>query len=176
MSAHQDTMKHTFMSEGGLVAYLAPAGLALAVLAGITEAFAGLGSRWGWWYFTTGFTMLRWAAVCGLAAALLSLAGGIAVRHAAQRTALYMAASGILIGLAVAGIPWSWMRTAQQLPRIHDISTDTSDPPRFSALLEAEERRGQSVGIRRSQCCRAAAGSVSGHSADHAVGPAICGL
>jgi len=135
MHAHQDTMKHTFLSEGGLVAYLAPAGLALAVLAGITEAFAGLGSRWGWWYFTTGFSMLRWAAVCGLAAALLSLAGGIVVRHATQRAALYMAASGILIGLIVAGIPWSWMRTAQQVPRIHDITTDTADPPRFTAIL-----------------------------------------
>jgi uncharacterized protein (DUF1499 family) len=129
-------MKHSFMSEGGLVAYLATAGLALAVLAGITEAFAGLGSRWGWWYFTTGFVMLRWAAVCGLAAALLSLAGGIAVRHATQRAALYMAASGILIGLVVGGIPWSWMHTAQQVPRIHDITTDTADPPRFSAILE----------------------------------------
>jgi uncharacterized protein (DUF1499 family) len=135
MNAHQHTMKHTFMSEDGLVAYLAPAGLALAVLAGITEAFAGLGSRWGWWYFTTGFVLLRWAAVCGLAAALLSLAGGIAVRHATQRAALSMAASGILIGLVVAGIPLSWMRTAQQLPRIHDITTDMADPPRFSAIL-----------------------------------------
>ena len=135
MHAHQDTLKHTFMSEGGLVAYLAPAGLALAVLAGITEAFAGFGSRWGWWHFTIGFAILRWAAVSGLVAALLSLAGGIAVRHAAQRAALYMAASGILIGLVVAGIPWSWMHTAQQLPRIHDITTDTADPPRFSAIL-----------------------------------------
>lgn len=136
MNADNDTMKHTFMSEGGLAAYLAAAGLALAVLAGITEAFAGLGSRWGWWYFTTGFVMLRWAAVCGLAAALLSLAGGVAVRHSTQRAALYMAVSGILIGLVVAGIPWSWMRTAQQVPRIHDITTDTADPPLFSALLE----------------------------------------
>src|SRR5512134_1617526 len=136
MNTRLDTMKHTFMPEGALAAYLPPAGLALAVLAGIAEAFAGLGSRWGWWHFTAGFTMLRWTAVVGLAAALLSLAGGIALRHATHRTALIMAAAGILIGLVVAGIPWSWMSTAQQVPRIHDITTDTADPPRFTAILE----------------------------------------
>jgi uncharacterized protein (DUF1499 family) len=46
-----------------------------------------------------------------------------------------MAAAGILIGLFVAGIPWSWMRTAQEVPRIHDITTDTVNPPRFDAIL-----------------------------------------
>lgn len=135
MNTRMDTMKHVFMPEGALASYLAPAGLALAVLAGIVEAFAGFGSRWGWWHFTTGFAILRWTVVGGLAAALISLAGGIALRHAVQRVALLMSAAGILIGLVVAGIPWSWMRTAQEVPRIHDITTDTVNPPRFDAIL-----------------------------------------
>jgi uncharacterized protein (DUF1499 family) len=135
MNTHQDTMKHTFMPEGAFTSYLVPAGLALAVLAGIAEAFAGFGTRWAWWHFTTGFAILRWAAITGLVASILSLAGGIALRHAAKRAVLLMAAAGILIGLAVAGIPWSWMRTAQQVPRIHDITTDPADPPRFAAIL-----------------------------------------
>jgi uncharacterized protein (DUF1499 family) len=124
------------MPEGAFTAYLAPAGLALAVLAGIAEAFAGLGTRWAWWHFTTGFAILRWSAVAGVVASILSLAGVIVVRHATQRAALLMAAAGILIGLSVAGIPWSWMRTAQQVPRIHDITTDPADPPRFAAILQ----------------------------------------
>jgi len=136
MNVHQGTLKHTFMSEGSLAAYLVPAGLALAVAAAITEALAGLGSRWGWWHFMTGFAILRWTAVAGLAAAALSFAGGLAARPATQRAAILLAAAGILIGLVVAGIPWSWMRTAQRLPRIHDITTDTANPPRFEAILQ----------------------------------------
>ena len=68
MNTHQDTMKHTFLPEGAFTAYLVPAGFALAVLAGIAEAFAGFGTRWAWWPFTTGFAILRWAAVAGLVA------------------------------------------------------------------------------------------------------------
>jgi uncharacterized protein (DUF1499 family) len=135
MNTHQETMKHTFLPDSAFFAYLGPAGFALAVAAGFAEALAGFGSRWGWWQFTTGFAVLRWAAVAGVAAAVLSLIGGIAVKTVAHRTALVMAAFGILIGLVVAGIPWSWMHTAQQVPRIHDITTDTADPPRFSAVL-----------------------------------------
>ena len=46
-----------------------------------------------------------------------------------------MAIVGIIVGLIAAGIPWSWSRTAKHVPKIHDISTDTADPPQFSAVL-----------------------------------------
>ena len=39
------------------------------------------------------------------------------------------------IGLVVVGIPWQMKRTAQQVPPIHDITTDTDNPPRFVAVL-----------------------------------------
>ena len=34
-----------------------------------------------------------------------------------------------------AGVPWYWRRLASQVPPIHDISTDTADPPAFVAVL-----------------------------------------
>jgi uncharacterized protein (DUF1499 family) len=138
MNVHHDAMKHSFTShssDGAALTYLAPAGLALAVLAGIAAAVAGLGSRWGWWYFTTGFMILRWSAIAGAVAAVISLAGGIISRPGTRRSGFYLAVGGIVIGLAVAGIPWSWMRTAQQLPRIHDITTDPANPPLFVKVL-----------------------------------------
>ncbi len=47
-----------------------------------------------------------------------------------------MISVGILVlGLLVAGIPWQMKRTAQSVPAIHDISTDTDHPPEFVALL-----------------------------------------
>jgi uncharacterized protein (DUF1499 family) len=46
-----------------------------------------------------------------------------------------LAVAGLLVGLTVVGIPWQMKRTAQRVPAIHDISTDTDDPPRFDAVL-----------------------------------------
>jgi uncharacterized protein (DUF1499 family) len=32
-------------------------------------------------------------------------------------------------------VPWQMKRTAQRVPPIHDITTDTDDPPRFADIL-----------------------------------------
>jgi hypothetical protein len=42
---------------------------------------------------------------------------------------------GLLIGVLVFGIPWSYCRTAHRVPAIHDITTDTDNPPRFISIL-----------------------------------------
>ncbi len=112
--------------------YLAPAGLALAVLAGLTELVSGPGSRLGLWHFRTGFTLLGIAAIAGGAGAAISLIAGM---FASDKPSYRMAMVGIIIGLVVTGIPWSLSRTAKQLPKIHDITTDTSNPPQFTAIL-----------------------------------------
>jgi hypothetical protein len=46
-----------------------------------------------------------------------------------------VAALAVLIGLAAAAVPVSWRMTARKLPVIHDISTDTVNPPQFVAIL-----------------------------------------
>jgi uncharacterized protein (DUF1499 family) len=38
-------------------------------------------------------------------------------------------------GLLVAGIPWQLKLTAQRVPPIHDITTDTENPPAFVAVV-----------------------------------------
>jgi uncharacterized protein (DUF1499 family) len=35
----------------------------------------------------------------------------------------------------VFGVPWSYLRAAQRVPPIHDITTDTGNPPAFVAIL-----------------------------------------
>jgi uncharacterized protein (DUF1499 family) len=65
--------------------------------------------------------------VVGLAVLLMLLP-----RARPQRGAL---AAALLVGLVVAWIPWNGMRQARSLPPIHDISTDTADPPAFVAVL-----------------------------------------
>ena len=44
---------------------------------------------------------------------------------------LGMALLGLVLGLGTAWVPWSRIQTAGEVPPIHDITTDTEDPPAF---------------------------------------------
>ena len=79
--------------------------------------------------------MLRWAADGGLLAAAVSIAGLILSRRPFSRLRLIFSFSGLVIGLLVVGTLWSWWRTAQTVPAIHDITTDTDNPPAFVSVL-----------------------------------------
>jgi uncharacterized protein (DUF1499 family) len=94
-----------------------------------------VGSRLGWWHFRTGFSMLRWAADGGLLAAAVSIVGLILSRRQLSRARLILSISGLVIGLLVLGVLWSWWHTAQNVPAIHDITTDTENPPAFVSIL-----------------------------------------
>jgi uncharacterized protein (DUF1499 family) len=135
MNADQDGLRHTNLPHKTVVDHIAPAGLALAIGAGLSAVISGLGTRSGWWYFTTGFMILRWSAVAGLLAAIVSLTGGILSGWGIRRAGVAIVLAGLLVGAVVAGIPWSWMRNAQKMPRIHDITTDMDNPPRFVSIM-----------------------------------------
>lgn len=111
------------------------AGLALSVIAVTAAMGAGVGSRLEWWHFRTGFAILKWAAYAGIAGAALSLAGAILARPGSGRRGFVAAIAGIVLGGLAFGVPWHWSRTAKQVPGIHDISTDTENPPAFVAVL-----------------------------------------
>jgi uncharacterized protein (DUF1499 family) len=104
-------------------------GCVLAATSVLTLLLGPLGTRAGWWTFVTGFTLLRWSAYLGLAAAAVSLVGGAVARR------WRAAAVAIAVGLAVAAVPWNLLRAARGVPPIHDITTDLQDPPRFVAVL-----------------------------------------
>jgi len=109
-------------------------GLALAVLCGMLAALSGFGTRWGWWHFSIGFTVLKVAAIGALAAIVIAAAGAFLPAPAGGRH-LAAAAVTVVLGLVIAGIPLSWLREVKRLPYIHDITTDTVDPPQFKAVL-----------------------------------------
>lgn len=114
---------------------IALGGFILALIAGFMLLLAGGGYRLGWWDFRPGLTIFRWAAYGGLAAAVLSLLGGIMTRPGSARRGFSLAMIGLIVGLVVTWIPWQWGRTAQRVPMIHDITTDTETPPVFVAIL-----------------------------------------
>jgi uncharacterized protein (DUF1499 family) len=105
------------------LAAVAVAGTSLAVLLA-----AGPGTRLGVWHFRTGLTLLRWVAYLAIAGALVSIAA--LVRGGARP----LAGAALAGSLAALAVPLGFMQKVHALPLIHDITTDTEDPPRFVAI------------------------------------------
>ena len=105
----------------------------ISLLAAVLLLVAGPGTRLDLWTFRTGFQVMRWAALLGLAGAALAIAMLIAPRT--RRAGPVPLLLALAIGLGVAFVPWNGMRQARALPPIHDISTDTARPPEFVAIL-----------------------------------------
>jgi len=118
-----------------MTALLSRAALLLALGSALAAFAAGFGSRAGWWHFRTGFQILTWAAYGGLGSAILGFIGCLVALRRRQRGKALVSLVSLVIGLVVVGIPWNMKRTAQQVPPIHDITTDTQEPPRFVAIL-----------------------------------------
>lgn len=115
---------------------LAWAALVLAVVPALAVLAAGYGHRTGSVSFQTGFAVLRWAvwistagAVLGIVALLRSFAGGRGRGWGAGLVAL-------IVGAGFVAVPaYYWFVVLPSVPRIHDISTDTENPPAFVAIV-----------------------------------------
>jgi hypothetical protein len=108
--------------------------LAVAAIAAVILFGAPLGYRFGWWHFRTGLTGLQvWAAWAGLAAAVLAIIA-LAVPKVRDGWTAPLGAA-LIVGALVCYVPWQWWERAKSVPRIHDISTDTANPPAFVAVL-----------------------------------------
>lgn len=113
--------------------FFARSALVLAVLATILLLAAGPGTRLQLWDFRTGFSLLRWATYFGLSSAAVALLMLLIPRL--RRPHGVTLAVALLLGLGVALVPLNAMRQAREVPPIHDISTDTTQPPPFVAIL-----------------------------------------
>jgi len=107
--------------------------LITAVVAALLLVVAGPGTRLGLWDFSTGFLLLRWALFIGLGAAAFAFILFVIPKTRSGSGPLL--AIALLVGLGTAWVPWNGYRTARALPFIHDITTDTVDPPLFVAAL-----------------------------------------
>lgn len=106
----------------------------LALAAAAAALLSSFGTRWEWWHFRTGFTMLRWAAYSGIAAAVVSLVALYRTRPGAPLRGFPLALFALILALATFVVPWQVQRMGQRLPPIHDITTDPENPPEFVAI------------------------------------------
>lgn len=107
--------------------------LSFAAIAALLLLVAGPGTRLGLWDFRFGFLLMRWAFFVGLAAAVVSIVL-LLIPKTRQGSATLLVVA-VLVGLATAWMPWNGYRTARALPFIHDITTDTVNPPQFVAVV-----------------------------------------
>jgi uncharacterized protein (DUF1499 family) len=81
------------------------------------------------------FAILRWGAWTGLAAVFVGLVGAWITRPGMPNRGFALTLAGIAIGAAAFGVPFAMLQNAKKLPPIHDITTDTENPPRFVAMV-----------------------------------------
>jgi len=115
-------------------------GAVCVALAVILMALAGLGSRWGWWYFTTGFALLKWAAYAAIAAAIVTVVAALLIRGAHRNRSLIIAAVAVVIAFGIVSVPWRMMRAARARRRCR--ATARLDPRRG-------RQRSGTIGIER---------------------------
>lgn len=109
--------------------------LALSLLGFFAAVVSGLGHRLGLWTYMTGFIILLSAAAVAVAGAALALAGIYQTRPRGHRRGLVWALAALFLGAGTAAVPLSLLWLGRNLPPIHDITTDTADPPNFVAIL-----------------------------------------
>jgi hypothetical protein len=105
------------------------AGAILAALAAAALLISGPGTRWEWFGFKVGLLLFAVAFIAGLLALLIS---GVAWFRTRPNP---VAAVATIAGALIVLLPLTQVAGARGKPRIHDISTDLADPPRFSAIL-----------------------------------------
>ncbi len=118
-------------SKAGRSFSLARAGFIIAFASVLAALMAALGTRYGQWDFMTGISVFRWAAYGAIAGAALSLIGLIASLRIVIQRGFFWAFLGLLIGGSFVGTALYWKHVADSVPPIHDITTDTQDPPVF---------------------------------------------
>ena len=158
----------------GPVAALALSGVALCLL-----ALAPLGWRLGFWQYGFGLYWMMpvsgFVAVVAVILSVLALARDWSQLRLRDLAMLFIA---VALGAALVYVPGQYWYTRSTVPPIHDITTDTDNPPTFSAVLAARaaeragsvDDRGQQFAgdradgaVRGQRNPRVAAGAEFGH-------------
>ena len=115
--------------------YLRWLGLALAIISILSLGVSGPGYRLGLWGFPTGISLVKYSAFLSLAAVVVCLFGLALSIAGFGSKALIPALIGLVIGVFVAVWMLKWKRNLDSVPYIHDITTDTANPPLFEAIM-----------------------------------------
>ncbi len=108
--------------------------LLLAIAAAALLALGPLGWRFGWWHFRFAFfSLMPWAAYCGLAAMAIAVLALLFGRRSIAGRQIAIGVLAFLIGAGIAYVPWQYSEMRGMVP--NDITTDLQNPPPYVAVL-----------------------------------------
>lgn len=110
-------------------------GLAVGFLAALGMLLSGPLYRIGVLKLGPAFGLMGLGAKIGMAALIIGIVGLILALFARRSRSVWIAGLAIVLGLLAFMPPWMFRHKAMSVPPIHDISTDTNNPPAFAALL-----------------------------------------
>lgn len=113
---------------------LSAVGFITAALSILISATAGLGIRFEWFNFRTGLEILSLSVIVALAAAAVSVIALMVSLFAPRKGWAFLCVVSLILSIPVAGYPL-YMRYAINVPPIHDITSDTVNPPAFVSVL-----------------------------------------
>ena len=137
-----------YLPKIGPVAALGLSGVGLCLL-----ALAPLGWRVGLWQYGFGlYWMMPASGFLGAAAVMLSVLTGAREWSQLRLPGLATLFVAVVLGATLVYLPLLYLHTRLTVPSIHDITTDTDNPPMFNAILAARAaERANSVDHRDSQ-------------------------
>lgn len=112
--------------------------LVFALLGSLVFAMSGYGYQFEWWGLGMAFRyMIPAGAILGAIALIIAIVYLIKVRKAEQKAnGRWMVIASVVLGLAVlANFGYWYMEIQKGYPPIHDITTDTENPPEFVAIV-----------------------------------------
>ncbi|WP_409029218.1 DUF1499 domain-containing protein [Gracilimonas sediminicola] len=110
-------------------------GTSLAVLGGLAVILSGYGYQWGWWHFSTGFSIIPWGTGSAILGGIIGTVGFFRMKERGQNYTI-AGFTAMIIGLAALSNFGYWYLEVQKgYPPIHDITTDTVNPPEFDAIV-----------------------------------------
>lgn len=151
MNTSSDNQSVSGATAGKVLTTLALLALIAGVGLGAYALFASLGVWFGMWDFRAGFDMLRtvnasadWVAwICLAVTVIIFIAARRFVPARASRLATFAAIGTVAAALAYI-VPETY-RAPEGTPPIHDITTDTVNPPQFVAVAPLRANAPNSV-------------------------------
>ena len=132
--------RELFEVEEIRLSYFVVSGFALSVLSSLILVAAAIGYRWDLWSVKFALVALTIYATYGaFAGAAVSLIGVGKSWPGGNSRGLVMSLLGVVIGFGSFWTIFDHWKKVQTSPFIHDITTDTNNPPPFSAVVAIRE-------------------------------------